>query len=159
MTIYIAFFGMFYIYICHSARIIIYRGRANPIICYELEWRHTDVMPSQITSHSTVCLTLFRLTHRRRIESPHYWPFVRGIHRSPADSPHKGPVMWKAFPCHAIVMCTIQKRSAAFDLTFNSLDPGRCSNNFKSIIFKHIVQNSGLDICRANATLNLTNEK
>ena len=25
--------------------------------------------------------------------SPHYWPFVRGIHRSSVDSPHKGPVM------------------------------------------------------------------
>ena len=23
---------------------------------------------------------------------PRYWPFVRGIHRSPVDSPHKGPV-------------------------------------------------------------------
>ena len=23
----------------------------------------------------------------------HYWPFVRGIHRSPVNSPHKGPVM------------------------------------------------------------------
>ena len=21
---------------------------------------------------------------------PRYWPFVRGIHRSPTDSPHKG---------------------------------------------------------------------
>ena len=29
----------------------------------------------------------------------HYgdWPFVRGIHRLPADSPHKGPVISKAF--------------------------------------------------------------
>ena len=26
-------------------------------------------------------------------ENPHHWPFVRGIHRSPMDSPHKGPVM------------------------------------------------------------------
>ena len=25
---------------------------------------------------------------------PRYLPFVRGIHRSPVDSPHKGPVMW-----------------------------------------------------------------
>ena len=25
---------------------------------------------------------------------PHYWSFVRGIHRWPVDSPHKGPVMW-----------------------------------------------------------------
>ena len=24
----------------------------------------------------------------------HYWPFARGIHRSPTDSPHKGTVMW-----------------------------------------------------------------
>ena len=24
---------------------------------------------------------------------PHYWPFVRGIHRSPFNSTHKGPVM------------------------------------------------------------------
>ena len=27
--------------------------------------------------------------------SPRYWPFVRGIHRSPVGSPHKGPVrLW-----------------------------------------------------------------
>ena len=37
---------------------------------------------------------------------PHYWPFVRGIHRSPVDSPRKGPIIQKAcntelwcFPC------------------------------------------------------------
>ena len=24
---------------------------------------------------------------------PYYWPFVREIHRSPVDSPHKGPVL------------------------------------------------------------------
>ena len=26
---------------------------------------------------------------------PRYWPFVRGIHRSPVDSPHKG--QWRSF--------------------------------------------------------------
>ena len=25
---------------------------------------------------------------------PHYWPLLRGIHRSPMDSPHKGPIIW-----------------------------------------------------------------
>ena len=30
--------------------------------------------------------------------------FVRGIHPSPMDSLHKGPVMWKAFPCCNIIM-------------------------------------------------------
>ena len=38
-----------------------------------LRYRHEDVVPWK-------CL-------------PHYWPFVRGIHRSPVDSPHKGSVM------------------------------------------------------------------
>ena len=36
----------------------------------------------------------------------HYWPLVREIHRSPVDSPHKGPVMRKACPCHDVIMPT-----------------------------------------------------
>ena len=31
----------------------------------------------------------------RKHRSPHYRPFVRGIHRWPANSPHEGPVTWK----------------------------------------------------------------
>ena len=38
---------------------------------------------------------LFRLTKKHW--SPRHWPFVRGNHRWPVDSPHKGPVTWKAF--------------------------------------------------------------
>ena len=30
---------------------------------------------------------------------PHYWPFVRGIHWSPMDSPHTGPVTWNFDVC------------------------------------------------------------
>ena len=30
--------------------------------------------------------------------TPYHWPFARGIHRRPVDSPHKGPVIWKSFP-------------------------------------------------------------
>ena len=33
---------------------------------------------------------------------PHYWFYVRGIHRWPVDSPHKGPVMRNSFPCHDV---------------------------------------------------------
>ena len=36
------------------------------------------------------------------IRAPHYWPFVLGIHRRPVDSPHKGLMMLKVFPWHAI---------------------------------------------------------
>ena len=34
------------------------------------------------------------------IRAPDCWPFVRGIHRLPVDSPHKGPAMRKMFPWH-----------------------------------------------------------
>ena len=47
----------------------------------------------------------------KNIKSLHKWSLVRGIHQSPVashwwlvDSPHKGPVMWKAFQCHNIIM-------------------------------------------------------
>ena len=30
--------------------------------------------------------------------------FVRGIHRWPVNSPHKGPVMWKRFPFNDVIM-------------------------------------------------------
>ena len=34
----------------------------------------------------------------------HHWPFPRRIHRCTADSPHKGPIMWKAFSLHDSMM-------------------------------------------------------
>ena len=46
---------------------------------------------------------LFRLA-LKTCQSPHNWPFVRGIHQSLVDSPHKGPVTRKAFPCRYIIM-------------------------------------------------------
>ena len=41
---------------------------------------------------------------KENIKTPHYWPFVRGIHWSPVDSPHKWSVMWKSFPWDDIIM-------------------------------------------------------
>ena len=38
-------------------------------------------------------LTIYSGEHQRIHKASHYWPFVRGIHRKPVDSPHKGPVM------------------------------------------------------------------
>ena len=39
----------------------------------------------------------------KKHQIPYYWPFVRGIHLWPVDSPHKGPAMWIAFPHDVIV--------------------------------------------------------
>ena len=52
-----------------------------------------------------ICLfnSFFRLT-RNKMKGIHYWPFVREIHQWLVDSPHKGPVTWKALPCNDIIM-------------------------------------------------------
>ena len=39
---------------------------------------------------------LFRLTLKKH-QSPHYWTFLRGMHRGPVDSRHKGSVTRKQF--------------------------------------------------------------
>ena len=36
-------------------------------------------------------------------KSSHCWPIVRGINQWLVDSPHRGPVMFKAFPCHHVI--------------------------------------------------------
>ena len=35
---------------------------------------------------------------------PHYWPFVRGFHRWPVNSPHKGPVTRKEHPFDDVII-------------------------------------------------------
>ena len=58
---------------------------------------HSDVtmigMASQIAGVSVVCSG----TDKRKDQSPASLAIVRGIHRWPVDSPHKGPVTWKCF--------------------------------------------------------------
>ena len=77
------------------------------------EWFYgIKVMPHEhhdVSNHWQInCLfnSLFRLTTEEHqsfsLWTSHYWPFVRGIHQSLVDSPHKGPVMQKVFPIHDI---------------------------------------------------------
>ena len=48
-------------------------------------------MASQITGVSSVCLTVCKGAYQRKHESSASPAFVRGIHRWPTNSPHKGP--------------------------------------------------------------------
>ena len=61
-------------------------------------------MTSQITVvlilHSTVCSD----TDQRKHQSSASLAFVRGIHRWPVNSPHKGPVTRKIFPFDDVIM-------------------------------------------------------
>ena len=49
-----------------------------------------------------------QVNNNKHIKVPHHCSFLRGIHWSPVDSPHKGPVMQEAFPCHDII--TVARR-------------------------------------------------
>ena len=67
-------------------------GKAGP-----LQWRHNegDSVSNRRSFHCllNVCLG----ADERKHQSPALLAFVRGIHRSPMDSPHTGPVARKCF--------------------------------------------------------------
>ena len=61
-------------------------------------------MASQITSTSIVYLTVCSDPDQRKYQSSASLAFVRGIHRWPVNSPHKGPATWKMFPFDDVIM-------------------------------------------------------
>ena len=63
-----------------------------------------STMTSQITSVSIICSTGCTGADQRKHQSSASLAFVRGIHLSQADSPHKGPVTRKMFPCDDFIM-------------------------------------------------------
>ena len=65
-------------------------------------WHHysdviMSVTASQITSVSVVCSTVCSGADQRKDQNSTSLAFVRGIHRWPVNSPHKGPVIRKIF--------------------------------------------------------------
>ena len=40
---------------------------------------------------------------------PHYWPFLRRIYRSPINSGHKGPAIWRSMFCLLLIWKSCQK--------------------------------------------------
>ena len=59
---------------------------------------------SQITSLTIVYSVVYWGTDQRIHQSSASLAFVRGIHRGPVNSPHKGPVTRKMFPFDDIIM-------------------------------------------------------
>ena len=60
------------------------------IFFISLQWLRMGIMTSQTTTNLSVCSAVYS--------------FVVEIYRWPVDSPHKGPVMWKVFSCHVVIM-------------------------------------------------------
>ena len=63
-----------------------------------------DAMASQITILTIVYSTVYSDADRRRHQSSASLASVRGIHRGPVNSPHKGPVTRKMFPLDDVIM-------------------------------------------------------
>ena len=59
---------------------------------------------SQITAVSSVDPTVCSGADKRKHQSSVSLAFVRGIHRGPVNSPHKGPVTRKTFPFDDVIM-------------------------------------------------------
>ena len=64
-------------------------------------------MASQITSLTIVYSTVYSGADQRKHQSSASLAFVRGIHRRPVNSPHKGPVTRKMFPFDDVIMCQV----------------------------------------------------
>ena len=63
-----------------------------------------SAMASQITSLTIVYSTVYSGADQRKHQSSASLAFVRGIHRGPVNSPHKGRVTWKMFPFDDVIM-------------------------------------------------------
>ena len=64
-------------------------------------------MASQITSLTIVYWTVYSSANQRKHKSSASLAFVRGIHRWPVNSPHKGPVMRKMLLFDDVIMTWI----------------------------------------------------
>ena len=70
-------------------------------------WHYIDVITttvaSQITSLTSVYSIVYSGADQRKHQSSASLAFMRGIHRGPVNSPHKGPVKHKMFPFHDVI--------------------------------------------------------
>ena len=72
---------------------------------HSVKWRHNE--RDCVSNHSRLDCLLNRLFRRRskKTSKLRVWPFVRGIHRRPVNSPHKWPVTQKMFPFDDVTVC------------------------------------------------------
>ena len=76
----------------------------TPLNWNALRWRHNG--RDSVSNHQPYDCLLNRLFRRRprKHQSSASLAFVRGIHRRPVNSPHKGPVTRKMFPFDDVIM-------------------------------------------------------
>ena len=73
---------------------------------YHYNYVIMTTISSQVTSLAIVYSTVYSDTDERKHQSSASLAFVRGIHRGPVNSSHKGPVTRKMFPFDDVIMWT-----------------------------------------------------
>ena len=64
---------------------------------------HEHYVVSNHRSHNCLFNSLWGPTSKKH-QSPHYWPFVRGIQQWPVNVSHKGPIARKKIPFDDVIM-------------------------------------------------------
>ena len=72
-------------------------------------------LASQITSLKIVYSIVYSDADQRKHQSSASLAFVRGIHRGPVNSPHKGPVTRKMFPFDDVIMYYNYEQMTSWD--------------------------------------------
>ena len=70
-----------------------------------------SAMASQITGVLSVCSNICSGADERKHQSSVSLAFVRGIHRPPVDSPHKGPATREMCPFDDVIMLGVEDTS------------------------------------------------
>ena len=124
------------------------------------------IQVSQIIGNSIVCSSIcqannkenkcFTLLDLLRGIHQFYWHFLRGINQWLMDSPHKGPVMQKVYPCHDVII-NVPCTALALALFFNRVR-WRLSTIFLSDTppngRSEDMRNITVDICSQKSLLN-----
>ena len=88
----------------YNGRLCSYHAESTKPIT--LQWRHSE--RDGVSNHQPHdCLfntTVYSDADQRKHQSSASLAFVRGIHRWPVNSPHKGPVTRKMFPFDDVIM-------------------------------------------------------
>ena len=74
-----------------------------------------SMMASQIINITIVYSTVYSGADQRKYQSSALLTFVRGIHRSPVNAPHKWPVARKMFPFDDVIMFSVNLQALGYE--------------------------------------------
>ena len=97
-----------------------------------------STMASQITSPTIIYSNVFSGADQRKHQSSASLAFVRGTHRWPVNSPHKGPVTRKMFPFDDVIMTRCRWTTTIWALKSQSGWPEKCCHGCAAPVFNRL---------------------